>query len=401
MTTGMSGPLVTIVTPSLNQGRFLGETIASILEQDYPHVEYLIQDGGSTDESAAVAAAFGDRLTWISERDTGQSNAINRGMSRARGELVGWVNADDVLLPGALTKIVEAATRRPDAGLYFGDGELIDEHGILLQRIAAPSPLRLWDLVHHSFPLVQPAAFFRREFFERLGGLQESLGYTMDWDLVIRLAKLAPFEYVPAALARQRIHGATKTATGGFRRYREIVEILRRHGRRRIPAGALVYGVELVESVLRDLLPNASGRSSAEIANAGGDRLAAVRAKINRRIHCAQQTWQPDGWARRRVHCLVRRTGGTLCVAGELPASGPLRRQTLTVSAEGRELLRQQIGTGPFELRMPAPPSGADGCLEVELRASGGFVPGRVGLRSDRRALAYRLHRVECQDPVG
>lgn len=397
----MSDPLVTIVTPSLNQGRFLEETIASVLGQDYPHVEYLIQDGGSTDESAAVAAAFGDRLTWISERDTGQSNAINRGVRRARGELVGWVNADDVLLPGALTKIVEAATRRPDAGLYFGDGELVDEHGSLLQRVAVPWPLRLWDLVHHSFPLVQPAAFFRRDLFQRLGGLQESLGYTMDWDLVIRLAKLAPFEYVPAVLARQRIHGATKTATGGFRRYREIVGILRRHGRRRLPPGAFVYGVELVESALRDVLPNGSGRSSAEIASACGDRLAAVRAMINERIHRAQQTWRPDGWARQRVRCLVRRTGGTLCVVGELPASGPLRRQTLTVSAEGRELLTQQVGVGPFELRMPAPPSGADGCLDVVLHASDAFAPERVGLGADQRALAYVLHRVECRDPAG
>jgi glycosyltransferase involved in cell wall biosynthesis len=401
MTTGMPGPLVTIVTPSLNQGRFLGETIASVLGQDYPHVEYLVQDGGSTDESAAVAAAFGDRLTWISERDTGQSNAINRAVRRARGELVGWVNADDVLHPNAITRMVEAAVRRPDAGLYFGDGELIDENGSLLQRVAVPWPLRLWELVHHAFPLVQPAAFFRRELFERLGGLRESLGYTMDWDLVIRLAKLAPFEYVPAVLARQRIHGATKTATGGLRRYREILTVLRRHGRRRVPAGALVYGVELVESALRDLLPNASGRSSAEIANAGGDRLASVRARINGRIHRANQTWHADGWASRRVHCLVRRNGGTLCVAGELPDSGPLRRQTLAVSAEGRELLRREIGMGPFELRMPAPPSGADGCLEVVVRASDVFVPERAGRGSDRRALAYRLHRVECEDAAG
>lgn len=392
----MSRPLVTIVTPSLNQGRFLRETITSILGQDYPHVEYLIQDGGSTDESAAVAAAFGDRLTWISERDTGQSNAINRGFRRARGEIVGWVNADDVLQPGALTKIVEAATRRPDAGLYFGDGELIDEQGHLLQRITVPRPLRLWDLVHHSFPIVQPAAFFRRDLVERLGGLREHLDYTMDWDLVIRLAKRAPFEHVPAVLAGQRIHGATKTATGGFRRYREILDILRRHGRRRVPAGAFVYGVELVESALRELLPNATGRSSAEIASAGGDRLADVRAHINWRVHLANQTWYADGWARQRVQCLVRRTGTTLCVTGELPDSGPLRRQTLTVSAEGRELLRHQIGMGPFALEMPAPPSGADGCLEVVVRASETFAPD-----FDRRAVAYRLHSIECRDEAG
>lgn len=396
----MADPLVTIVTPSLNQGRFLGETIASILGQDYPHVEYLVQDGGSTDESAAVAAGFGDRLTWISERDTGQSNAINRGVRRARGTLVGWVNADDVLRPGAITKIVEAATRRPDAGLYFGDGELVDEHGGLLRRVEVPCPLRLWDLVHYSFPIVQPTAFFRRDLFERLGGLQEDLCYAMDWDLVIRLAKQAPFEYVPGVLAGQRIHGATKTATGGVRRYREIVGILRRHGRRRFPAGALVYGVELVESVLRGLLPGADARSPGEGATAGDDRLAAGRTMIDGRIYHARRSWYSDGWVGRRVSCLVRRSGEELCIAGELPAFGPLRRQTVTVSVEGQDILRQEVGMGPFELRRPAPPPASDGCLEVTLRASDAFVPERVGLGADQRALAYLLHRIECPGAV-
>ncbi len=397
----MSGPLVTIVTPSLNQGRFLGETIDSVLGQDYPHIEYLIQDGGSTDESSAVAAAFRHRLTWISEPDTGQSNAINRGFRRARGALVGWVNADDVLRPGAITKIVDAATRQPNAGLYVGDGELIDEHGGLLRRVEVPCPLRLWDLVHFSFPIVQPAAFFRRDLVARLGGLQEDLCYAMDWDLVIRLAKLAPFENVSGVLAGQRIHGATKTATGGFRRYREIVGILRRHGRRRLPAGALVYGVELVESILRGLLPSASARSPAEAATAGGDCVAATRSMIDRRVYLANRSWHADGWVGRRLHCLVRRTGEELCVAGELPAFGPLQRQTLTVSAEGRDILRQEVGVGPFELTMPAPPAASDGCLDVALRASDVFVPQRVGRGSDQRALAYLLYRVECQSGVG
>lgn len=392
----MSGPLVSIITPSLNQGRFLKATIESILGQDYPHIEYLIQDGASTDDSAAVAAAYGDRLTWISERDTGQSNAINRGFRRARGELVGWVNADDVLQPGAIAQVVAAATRRPEAGLYFGDAELIDEQGRLLRRVDVPQPLRLWDLVHYSFPIVQPAAFFRRALFEYVGGLQESLSYAMDWDLIIRLAKAAPFEYVPGVLASQRIHGETKTATGGFRRWREIVEILRRHGRDRIPSGALVYGVELIEAMLRSVLARADGRSAAEAATAGGDRLAALRTLVDRCLYMANQSWYPDGWAGRRVRCLVRRRDDALRIGGELPAFGPLRKQTLTVSVEGRPVLRQEVGVGPFELTTPVPPAGSDGCLDVALQASDVFVPRRAGLGADERTLAYLLHHVEC-----
>src|SRR3954467_14632031 len=109
----MDAPLVSIVTPSFNQGRFLGRTIDSVLGQDYPHVEYLVVDGGSTDESLAVLRGYGDRVRWLSEPDRGQSDAINKGLAQSRGDIVAYLNSDDVLWPGAIRTVVDHLQRRP------------------------------------------------------------------------------------------------------------------------------------------------------------------------------------------------------------------------------------------------------------------------------------------------
>src|SRR6266550_874687 len=122
----MQRPLVTIVTPSFNQGRFIRQTIESVLTQDYPNIEYIIMDGGSTDETASVAAEYADRLRFVSEPDRGQSHAINKGFRMARGEVVSWLNSDDVILPGAVAHAVTAFELNPTLGAVYGEGYLID-----------------------------------------------------------------------------------------------------------------------------------------------------------------------------------------------------------------------------------------------------------------------------------
>ena len=117
----MSGPLVTVVTPSYNQGHYIRATIESVLSQDYPNLEYIIMDGGSTDATASVVKDYASRLTFISERDRGQSHAINKGFQRARGTIVSWLNSDDIYLPGAIGKAVEAFERNPAAGAVYGE----------------------------------------------------------------------------------------------------------------------------------------------------------------------------------------------------------------------------------------------------------------------------------------
>src|ERR1035437_4109096 len=125
----MSSPLVTIVTPSYNQGHFIRATIESVLSQDYPHVEYIIMDGGSTDQTASVVKDYASRLTFISEKDRGQSHAINKGFQMARGSFLAWLNSDDLYLPGSVRTAAEAFGRNPLAGAIYGEGNLIDHSG--------------------------------------------------------------------------------------------------------------------------------------------------------------------------------------------------------------------------------------------------------------------------------
>src|ERR1700693_3648321 len=140
----MAQPLVTIVTPSYNQGQFIRTTIESVLSQDYPHIEYIIMDGGSKDETAAMVKEYGSRLTWISEKDRGQSHAINKGFRMARGSIISWLNSDDLILPGAVRKAVDGFRQNPEAGAVYGEGYLIDREGKTTGRFPCTEPFNLW-----------------------------------------------------------------------------------------------------------------------------------------------------------------------------------------------------------------------------------------------------------------
>src|SRR5262245_18944056 len=144
----MRPPLVTVVTPSFNQGRFIRATIESVLSQDYPDIEYIVMDGGSTDDTAEVVKDFAGRLTWISEKDRGQSHAINKGFRMAKGEIVAWINSDDSLVPGAVAHAVRAFVHHPEAGAVYGEGYLIDRAGRITSRFPATEPFNLWKLIY-------------------------------------------------------------------------------------------------------------------------------------------------------------------------------------------------------------------------------------------------------------
>jgi glycosyltransferase involved in cell wall biosynthesis len=231
----MEAPLVTIVTPSYNQGRFIRATIESVLAQDYPHIQYIIMDGGSTDETAEVVRECSGRLTFISERDRGQSHAINKGFRMARGEIVVWLNSDDVMLPGPVRRAVEAFRRNPAAGAIYGEGYLMDEGGNVTGRFPHTRPLDLWRLVYLSDYILQQSVYFRRNIFEEIGYLDEDLHYTMDWDILIRIAQRYPLEYVPEYLGCLREYPAAKSYSGGAARVCEIRDLLRRHTGMRTP----------------------------------------------------------------------------------------------------------------------------------------------------------------------
>ena len=168
-------PLVTVVTPSFNHGRFMRETIESVLTQSYPRIEYLVMDGGSTDETVKILESYGDRVAWVSERDRGQTDAINKGWRRGRGAILAYLNSDDTYLPGAVEKAVAGLRAHPDAGAVYGEGYHVDESGRVIERYPT-EPFDLTRLPQTCF-ICQPTVFLRRELVERVGYLDESLRY--------------------------------------------------------------------------------------------------------------------------------------------------------------------------------------------------------------------------------
>lgn len=206
-------PIVTVVTPSYNQAQFLEETILSVLAQDYPRIEYFIVDGGSTDGSVELIRKYEDRLAyWVSEPDQGQSHAINKGLRRANGEILAWLNSDDLYYPGAVRAVVEFFGSHPGVALVYGRADLIDSNGTVVHSIPSEDFDVPACIARHRYPIPQPAAFFRRETIDRAGLLDERLHYCLDWDYWIRIV-LAGLKVskIPQTLARCRLHHDSKT----------------------------------------------------------------------------------------------------------------------------------------------------------------------------------------------
>lgn len=206
-------PLVSIVTPSFEQGDYLERTILSVLDQNYPNLEYFIQDGGSTDSSRVILEKYDDRLTgWVSEKDSGQSQAINRGFEQTNGEIMAWLNSDDLLLPGALNSIADFFNAHPEVDVVYGNRLLIDENDMGIGRWIIPghddNVLSWADFVP------QETMFWRRQIWDKVGGhIDETFKFAMDWDLLIRFRDGgANFAHIPRLVGAFRIHEHQKTS---------------------------------------------------------------------------------------------------------------------------------------------------------------------------------------------
>lgn len=203
-------PLVTIVTPSYNQANFLERTMLSVLNQDYPNIEYIVIDGGSTDGSIEIIKKYEDRLAyWVSEPDTGQSNAINKGFNNATGEIFNWLNSDDMLMPSATTIAVHYLTKHPELGMVYGDRLVVDENDQVLTCLELPSFRR--SLLRFGRFLPQETSFFRRDLWRRANGLNENLHISMDRDLWLRFARISNLYHIPFVLGSWRQHADAKS----------------------------------------------------------------------------------------------------------------------------------------------------------------------------------------------
>jgi glycosyltransferase involved in cell wall biosynthesis len=213
------------VTPSYNQAAYLEQTLNSVLGQDYPRLEYLVVDGASSDGSLGIMRKYADKLSWwISEPDRGQAEAINKGLRRARGEIVAWLNSDDFYLPGAIQLAVQAFREHPEAGLVYGDTLSVDEKSepIYLAHYAQ------WSLANLlAFDILgQPAVFMRRDVLEQTGYIDPSYHFLLDHQLWLRFAALTPMVYTPRRLAAGRYHAAAKNVARAAEFGREAYRIL-------------------------------------------------------------------------------------------------------------------------------------------------------------------------------
>lgn len=204
---------ISIVTPSFGQGHFIERTILSVLDQGYPNLEYLVQDGGSKDDTEAVLRKYEDRLAgWRSEADSGQSDAINRGFRHTTGDIMGWLNSDDMLLPGALASIDRFFARHPDVDVVYGNRLMIDEEDREIGRWIMPGHDS--DVLSWADYIPQETLFWRRSIWEKVGGqIDESFRFAMDWDLLVRFRDAgAKFAHIPQFLGAFRIHHQQKTS---------------------------------------------------------------------------------------------------------------------------------------------------------------------------------------------
>lgn len=215
---GRSLPRVSIITPSYNQALFLEGTIRSVLLQGYPNLEYIIIDGGSTDGSVEIIKKYEPWLAyWVSEKDKGQSQAINKGLRRASGEIIAWLNSDDTYLPGTISTVVQTIEDKR-ADIVFGECNLVDQNGSLLSHYKTDAPITLKKLIlswkyHFGCP-PQPAVFFHRQVLETIGVLDESLHYTLDYDYWLRAVQKYQFIPINRILANYIVHPQSKTGKG-------------------------------------------------------------------------------------------------------------------------------------------------------------------------------------------
>jgi glycosyltransferase involved in cell wall biosynthesis len=225
-------PRISIITPSLNQGKFIRQTIESVLSQDYLAIEYIVMDGGSTDSTIHILKKYESRLTWVSKKDKGQADAINMGMKKATGDILCYLNSDDYFLPGTLSKIVSLFMQYPGVTWITGDYKIVNDRGRQIQRFIPWYKRKLREIhipLLLTNPIIQPSTFWRRSLVQQIGLFDVKLRFAFDYDYWLRASKIGAPIVIPDRLSAFRIHRNSKGGVLYKRQFAEEEQVLRRY----------------------------------------------------------------------------------------------------------------------------------------------------------------------------
>ena len=220
-----AAPLVSIITPSFNQGGFIEETILSIQNQSYKHIEHIIIDGESTDQTLAVLKKYSSSIVWISKPDTGQTNAINKGLKKSHGDIIAYLNSDDLYLPDTIKTVVDYFAEHPGVDMVYGDVIHIDDQSRIIEQVETGT-ISLAKFLTCQVYLPQPTVFFRKDIMEKIGFFDERLHLAMDMDYWIRIFLAGKAAYIPRVLAKARFYSKTKSSVGYLKNFYEWMYIL-------------------------------------------------------------------------------------------------------------------------------------------------------------------------------
>lgn len=227
---------ISVITPSFNQGQFIEQTIQSVLNQNYPNLEYIVMDGGSTDNTLSILKKYENKLKWFSEKDKGQSEAINKGLKMATGDVVTWLNSDDYYLPHALKKVVEEFEENKEAQWVTGDYKIVDEKGKQIQSFIPwyKGLLRkhtTFNMLSFANFIIQPSTFWKKDIMKDVGYLKEEYHLCMDYDLWLRIMKKYPPTVISSPLSVFRIHGTSKGKLQYGVQFKEEVQVATKYNK--------------------------------------------------------------------------------------------------------------------------------------------------------------------------
>lgn len=225
---------ISIITPSYNQGKFIMQTIDSVLNQNYPNLEYIVIDGGSTDSTINILKKYKNKVKWISEKDKGQADAINKGIKMVTGDIIGYLNSDDIYLPQALKTVDDFFKLNPKAQWAMGDYSIINAEGRKIRPYVVwykrfLRPFNSYKLLTFTNYIVQPSTFWRKNVIKTIGLFDDSLPYEMDYDYWLRIASKFPLYIIKKSLSLFRIHDSSKSGLHYLRQFEEEIKVLEKH----------------------------------------------------------------------------------------------------------------------------------------------------------------------------